>query len=275
MYASDGTDLAVHDLGGSGDDLLLVHGTGLCAQMLSPMADALGGDHRAAGLDLRGHGSSGRPPDRDYAWPRIGRDVREILDPRDSSRIEEMAQRTEGRRAAFASRAEIEGHFSSRGIFATFDPAALAGYIDGGFRLQPDGTFVLALAPEDKAAIYRGSTAPGVWDGLDILPDLDLDIAVLYGSASTGSKVAGAARLAKRDPRVRVFEVAGVGHFGPFEAPVMVGEMVSSIFRTSPRGLEAIRPPLPRRRTCVMHVVKTAVIRAPRKIIPVHRRPCE
>jgi pimeloyl-ACP methyl ester carboxylesterase len=153
----------------------------------------LGGDHRAAGLDLRGHGSSGRPPDRDYAWPRIGRDVREILDaapgplrvfghslganaallaalerpeairslclfepvildPRDSSRIEEMAQRTEGRRAAFAYSA---------------------------FSVHP------------------------------------------------------------------------------------------------PRGLEAIRSPLPRRRTSVVHVVKTALMRAPAIIIPVHRRPCE
>jgi pimeloyl-ACP methyl ester carboxylesterase len=63
----------------------------------------------------------------------------------------------------------------------------------------------------------------------DVLPELDLEITVLCGSASTG-----AARLAKRDPRIRVFEVAGVGHFGPVEAPALVGNVVSSIiFRTS------------------------------------------
>ena len=33
MHTSDGIDLAVHDLGGSGDDRLLVQGVGLCAQM--------------------------------------------------------------------------------------------------------------------------------------------------------------------------------------------------------------------------------------------------
>jgi pimeloyl-ACP methyl ester carboxylesterase len=144
-----------------------------------------------------------------------------------------MTQRAEDRRAIFASRAEIEEHFSSRGLFASFDREALAGYVDGGFRPQPDGTFALALPPEGEAAIFRGSTAPGVWDGLDVLPDLDLEITVLYGSASTGPMAEGTARLAKHDPRVRVFEVAGVGHFGPFEAPVLVGDLVSAILRTS------------------------------------------
>ena len=48
MHTSDGTDLAVHDLGGLGDDRLLVPGAGLCRQMLPPMAHALAVDHRAA-----------------------------------------------------------------------------------------------------------------------------------------------------------------------------------------------------------------------------------
>jgi hypothetical protein len=47
MHTSDGTDLAVHDLGGSGDDRLLVQGADLCAQMLPPMAHALAADHPA------------------------------------------------------------------------------------------------------------------------------------------------------------------------------------------------------------------------------------
>jgi pimeloyl-ACP methyl ester carboxylesterase len=154
-----------------------------------------------------------------------------ILYPQDAASIEEMAQRAERRRAVFASRAEIEQHFASRGIFAGFDPGALAGYIDGGFRAQPDGTFALALPPQDEAAIYRSGVAPGLWDGLDALPDRDLEITVLYGSASTGSRVVGTARLAKRDPRIHVVELAGVGHFGPFEEPETVGKLVSAIFR--------------------------------------------
>ena len=48
MHTSDGTDLAVPGLGGSGGDRLLVQGAGLCAQMLPPVADALAAGHRAA-----------------------------------------------------------------------------------------------------------------------------------------------------------------------------------------------------------------------------------
>jgi pimeloyl-ACP methyl ester carboxylesterase len=275
MYVSDGSELATHDLGGSGDDLVLMtHGAGLCAAMLSPMAEALSGNFYKVGLDLRGHGSSGRAVNRDYTWPRIGKDIREILDavaaplhifghsvgasaallaalerpdsvrslclfepiildPTDTEGIEEMARSAEGRRAVFASRAEIVEHFSSRGFFKAFEREALAGYVDGAFRAQPDGRFELALAPEDEAAIFRESIAPGVWDGLGTLPDLDLEIAVLFGSSSTGPRAAGVARLAKLDPRVHVIEINGVGHFGPFESPDLIGEMVSSILRTS------------------------------------------
>jgi pimeloyl-ACP methyl ester carboxylesterase len=278
MHASDGTELVLHDLGGSGDDVLVTHGAGLCATMLAPMANALAGNYHTVGLDLRGHGASSRPVSRDYTWARIGKDVREILAtaPRlmrifghslggsaallaalerpdairslclfepiilgaeDEAEIEEIAQQIERRRAVFESRAEIAEHFSRRGVFATLDQRALADYVVGGFHRQADGTFALALPPEDEAAVFRESTAPGVWDGLDILPELDLEITVLYGSTSTGSRAAGAQRLAKLDSRVRVVEVEGVGHFGPFEAPELVGKMVSTIFQGPPEDL--------------------------------------
>ncbi len=207
---------------------------------------------------------------RDFTWPRMGRDVFEVLeaapaplqafghslgastlllaalerpdalrslwlyepivlDSRYPGATEEMAQHAEGRRSVFASRAEIEAHFSGRGLFATFDPAVLAGYVDGGFRAQPNGSFALALDLADEAAIYRGSVAPGIWDGLDALPDLDLEITVLTGASSTGPTLVGAKRLAKLDPRVRVIEVPGLGHFGPFEAPRVVAGFVSAL----------------------------------------------
>jgi pimeloyl-ACP methyl ester carboxylesterase len=275
MYVSDGTELALHDLGGSGNDLLITHGTGLCAAMLAPMAHALASDYHTTGLDLRGHGSSGRPASRDYSWARIGKDLGEILvtpprerrvfghslggsaallaalerpdairslclfepiilGPEDEAEIEEMTQQIERRRGVFESRQEIAEHFSSRGVFATFDRRALAGYVVGGFRARGDGTFALALTPEDEAAVFRASTAPGIWAGLDLLPELDLEITVLCGSTSTGLRTAGAERLVKLDPRIRVIGVEGVGHFGPFEAPGLVAQMVSNAFRGSP-----------------------------------------
>lgn len=270
---TDATELAIHDFGGAGDDLLLVHGVSLCAEMLSPMAEHLGA-HRAAGVDLRGHGSSARPPTRDYSFERMGRDLGELLDAakapvrafghsagasalllaalerperfrslclfepilldaRAAVGLEEMARHAEGRRSVFTSRAEAEEHFSSRGVFATFDREVLAGFVDGGLRPLPDGSFELALSGPDEAAIYRSSVEDHIWDGVEVLPKLDLELTILTGGETKGPTLVGSRRLAKLDPRVRVVKVEGVDHFGPFVQPKLLGELVSTIFDTS------------------------------------------
>lgn len=60
IVSADGTPIATYDLGGPGDDLLLVHATGFCAAVWAPLAAELG-EHRRAALDVRGHGRSGVP----------------------------------------------------------------------------------------------------------------------------------------------------------------------------------------------------------------------
>jgi pimeloyl-ACP methyl ester carboxylesterase len=76
----DGVELALYDFGGHGPDLLLVHATGFCAQVLTPLANALIGRFRCWGLDLRAHGRSGRPVDGDFAWSGFGVDVLAAVD---------------------------------------------------------------------------------------------------------------------------------------------------------------------------------------------------
>jgi pimeloyl-ACP methyl ester carboxylesterase len=71
----DGLDIAIYDFGGEGPDLLLVHATGFCAEVLGPMARSLGRGYHCWGLDLRGHGRSDRPADGDYAWSGFALDV--------------------------------------------------------------------------------------------------------------------------------------------------------------------------------------------------------
>lgn len=80
VRGSGGVGLAVHDLGGPGDGppLLLVHGTGFCAQTLAPLAVHLGTTYRCFGLDLRGHGLSDAATD--YAWARFAEDVLAVVD---------------------------------------------------------------------------------------------------------------------------------------------------------------------------------------------------
>jgi len=67
--------IAVHDLGGSGDPLLVCHATGFCGRMYEPFARTLNTRHRVFAVDLRGHGDSPLWPGASLEWPDITADV--------------------------------------------------------------------------------------------------------------------------------------------------------------------------------------------------------
>jgi pimeloyl-ACP methyl ester carboxylesterase len=70
-----GTELVMHDLGGSGEPLLICHATGFCGQAYAPLAANLAAHHRVFAVDLRGHGDSPPPADLDFDWTAIAADV--------------------------------------------------------------------------------------------------------------------------------------------------------------------------------------------------------
>ncbi|MGH9028505.1 MAG: alpha/beta fold hydrolase [Acidimicrobiales bacterium] len=76
----DGVRVAFYDFGGDGAPLLLVHATGFCAAVLSPLASALRERFHCFALDLRAHGASGRPADGDLEWHGFARDVAAVID---------------------------------------------------------------------------------------------------------------------------------------------------------------------------------------------------
>lgn len=80
MPSGDGIDLAVHDHGGDGPDLLLAHATGFHGLVWSPVVAHLTGRFRCVSFDERGHGRSGRPPDGDFSWHAFGRDALTVVD---------------------------------------------------------------------------------------------------------------------------------------------------------------------------------------------------
>lgn len=61
VTASDGIELAVHDLGGRGPLLLLGHATGYCSATWRPVVAHLLEHFQCVGIDGRAHGGSGRP----------------------------------------------------------------------------------------------------------------------------------------------------------------------------------------------------------------------
>ena len=61
----DGLRIGGLDWGGDGPPLLLLHPNGFCAGLFDPLAQALRGEYRLVGVDLRGHGTSEAPSSRD------------------------------------------------------------------------------------------------------------------------------------------------------------------------------------------------------------------
>jgi pimeloyl-ACP methyl ester carboxylesterase len=81
VAATDGVEVALHELGGDGPPLLLCHATGFCARAYEPLAAILGRRFRVIGVDLRGHGHSTAPDDpASYGWDRIVNDVVAAVD---------------------------------------------------------------------------------------------------------------------------------------------------------------------------------------------------
>jgi pimeloyl-ACP methyl ester carboxylesterase len=77
--STDGVELEVHDLGGDGPDLLLVHATGFHGRVWEPLAAHLDGFHRWS-VDMRAHGDSTAPDDRPLDWDGFADDVLAVVD---------------------------------------------------------------------------------------------------------------------------------------------------------------------------------------------------
>jgi pimeloyl-ACP methyl ester carboxylesterase len=80
----EGLRIAAMDWGGEGTPLLLLHPNGFCAGLFDPLARRLRGDFRPIGVDLRGHGGSDRPAERQgpagYAFDLMAADVVAVAD---------------------------------------------------------------------------------------------------------------------------------------------------------------------------------------------------
>ena len=77
--SSDGVELAVHELGGTGSPLLISHATGFHGRCYQPMADELAEIAQCIAFDYRGHGDTAFPerqlPPGKIDWQRYGDDA--------------------------------------------------------------------------------------------------------------------------------------------------------------------------------------------------------
>ena len=79
VRSSDGVELQVHDLGGDGPPLVLVHATGFHGRVWEPLASNLTGYH-CWSIDMRAHGDSTAPVDRPLEWQGFADDILAVVD---------------------------------------------------------------------------------------------------------------------------------------------------------------------------------------------------
>jgi pimeloyl-ACP methyl ester carboxylesterase len=102
----DSEPVALHDFGGEGPNLLLVHATGMHGWVFLPMAERLRDCFHCWALDLRGHGDSPVGNDGDMHWSGFGRDVLAVVDKLGASNLVGFGHSLGGAALVMAASAE-------------------------------------------------------------------------------------------------------------------------------------------------------------------------
>lgn len=266
--SADGTSIATYDLGGDGEDLLLVHATGFCAGVWGPVAARLAA-HRLIAIDVRGHGRSGTPS-AGMHWDGTAMDVLSAVDALGLERPFGVGHSMGGASLVLAEQARPG---TLRGIWAfepiIFPPALAATtregnpLAEGARRRRPDfasrrAAFdnfsgkppLSALSPEALAAYVtygfdersdrsvtlrcRPEVEAATYEmggrhhAFAHLGELSCALTVARGAATSPGPASFAPDIVAATPGARLEEHPDLGHFGPLEAPGAVAEAIDA-----------------------------------------------
>src|SRR5664280_2119612 len=252
----DGVGIAVYDFGGEGSDLLFVHATGFCAEVLLPLARALSDHHRCWGLDLRAHGRSDRPSDGDFAWSGFALDVLAAIDHLGLAQPSAFGHSCGGASILLAEASRPGTFRSLYGFEPVVVPEGLLAFATGENPLSAGARRRRATFPSAEDAFVNFSSKPPFDDcdpavlrlyveaGFEPVPSGDggdgqairlrcrrEDEAEIFATDAFGPTImeADAARL----PRSTVEVLPGIGHFGPLQRPEVVAESVRRALGTN------------------------------------------
>jgi pimeloyl-ACP methyl ester carboxylesterase len=91
-----------------------------------------------------------------------------------------MSSMARKRRPVWADRATVRESYGSRPPMNVMEPAALAGYVQWGFRDRPDGQVELACPPEVEAWFFEcGDRPDGALASFEHLSSLSADVAIV------------------------------------------------------------------------------------------------
>jgi pimeloyl-ACP methyl ester carboxylesterase len=80
IASSDGVSLALHDLGGEGPPLLVLHATGFPGMAYAALGHGLAARFHVRAIDFRAHGDSTRPEGDRFEWGAFADDLLAVLD---------------------------------------------------------------------------------------------------------------------------------------------------------------------------------------------------
>ncbi|HEX2041803.1 MAG TPA: alpha/beta hydrolase [Acidimicrobiales bacterium] len=268
--SSGGVSVAVHELGGAGPPLLIVHGTGFCTGMMAPLAAELSHRFRCVGLDLRGHGSSPVVPGASYHWHDLADDVATVVDAFGLAPAYAVGHSSGGAVLLIAA-ADRPSPFEGLWCYEPIvwpDPAALTARAEGlaagasrrraafGSREEAGANFAgkppfSGFDPRALSAYLEcgfADTPGGValscppeveaemyrmgvaHDGFGRLGRVACPVTVARGERSDAIGADVVAAQVAALARGRAVELAGLSHFGPLEDPARVAEAVLEAF---------------------------------------------
>lgn len=144
-----------------------------------------------------------------------------IILPPEQQDVTRAAEAARTRRMEFDSTAEMIARWSARGAFATFDPAALAAYVEYGVRDRADGAVELKCSRPAEVAAFLQDTTSGIWNDLARYRTPTL---IYAGERSTSRAAPLVDRIAERMRHARAERLATFSHFLPFERPREMSE---------------------------------------------------
>ncbi|MEQ8841774.1 MAG: alpha/beta hydrolase [Acidimicrobiales bacterium] len=257
IRSTDGVSVALHDLGGDGPPLLLLHATGFHGRAYTQIARRLHDHFRVWAPDLRGHGDS-ITPDMALPWRGMVDDALAVLDHLGADAPLAVCGHSMGGATAMATELRRPGTVRAAWIFEPiiFPPSATAGsganpLAEGARRRRQDfasldevierytgrGPFAAVDPVVLRDYITHGfrPTADGVtltttgeneartFEGadLELFPRLhEIGVPVTVVGSGDGAPPALAAPLVAAElPAGRLVSWPDRSHFGPFEDP--------------------------------------------------------
>ena len=140
-------------------------------------------------------------------------------------RADAMAQGTRRRREVFPTREDALANYRAKAPFATFDPDALAAYVEFGFEDLGEAGVRLLCRRDDEARVYQMSLHHRAFQRLG---QVGCPVTLACGAVLPHFGPEVIEEVARQLPSGTTEVLSGVGHFGPLERP---GEVAGAMLR--------------------------------------------